>query len=616
MNTTTDNFAALNLPASLLSALTAVGYETPSPIQSACIPTLLAGGDLLGEAQTGTGKTAAFALPTLARINVSLRQPQALVLAPTRELAIQVAEAFQKYASHSPGFHVLPIYGGQSMVVQLRALSRGPQVIVGTPGRVMDHLKRKSLSLSSLQTLILDEADEMLRMGFIDDVEWILKHTPDERQTALFSATMPDAIRNIAQSYMRNPKHVKIRNATTTVTAIHQKFWQVRGADKLEGLTRILEVEDSFEAAIIFVRTKNSTVDLAERLEARGYSASALNGDMTQGLREQVVDRLKSGSLDIVVATDVAARGLDVPRISHVINYDVPYDTETYVHRIGRTGRAGRTGTAIIFVAPREMRMLSSIERATRQPIESITLPSVHAVTDKRIAQFRQGIVDVVGEQNLDFFDTIVRQIEAENNLTPYQIAAGLAYLAQVDRPLKQATSKDFSGSRDQAPRESDRSRRDSRDDSFPTESRPRKTVKRFEGDNVTMQVYRIEVGRSHGAMPKEIVGAIANEGGLDGQFIGQIDIFDEFSTVELPADLSKDIISALKKARVRHKMLDIAEWDSSFPLPKKTRGRGESGFEERREKRPYPARERSEGRPSSRSSAVKSERPKKRTRD
>ncbi|HAF53982.1 MAG TPA: ATP-dependent RNA helicase, partial [Thauera sp.] len=359
----TLRFADLDLPAPLLSALAEVGYETPSPIQAACIPQLLAGHDILGEAQTGTGKTAAFALPMLARIDLADTRPQVLVLTPTRELAIQVAEAFAKYAHHLKNFHVLPIYGGQSMVVQLRQLSRGAQVIVGTPGRVMDHLERESLKLDALKAIVLDEADEMLRMGFIDDVEWILEHTPAERQTALFSATMPNVIRDVARRHLREPQEIKIRAATSTVSKISQRYWLVRGVDKLDALTRILDAEESFDAAIVFVRTKIATDELADKLAARGYAAAALNGDMTQGLRERVIEQLKSGALDIVIATDVAARGIDVPRVSHVINYDIPYDTEAYVHRIGRTGHAGREGVAILFVAPRETRMLKMITR-------------------------------------------------------------------------------------------------------------------------------------------------------------------------------------------------------------------------------------------------------------
>jgi ATP-dependent RNA helicase DeaD len=566
-----DSFAALQLPAPLLSALAEVGYETPSPIQAACIPLFLAGRDLLGEAQTGTGKTAAFALPLLARLDLAKKVPQALVLTPTRELAIQVAEAFQKYAHHMPGFHVLPVYGGQSMVIQLRALSRGAHIIVGTPGRIMDHLERKSLNLDGLQTLVLDEADEMLRMGFIDDVEWILEHTPAARQTALFSATMPDPIRRIAQRYLREPEQVKIRSATTTVAAIKQRYWQVRGADKLEALTRMLEVEEEFEAALIFVRTKTATVELADKLEARGYEAAALNGDMTQGLREQVIERLKSGSLDIVVATDVAARGLDVPRISHVINYDVPYDTEAYVHRIGRTGRAGRTGNAILFVAPREMRMLKAIERATRQPIEQIALPTRGEVAERRIGQFKQQIIDVLAEENLDFFYEVVRRMESEENLATRQIATALAFLAQRERPLQpegldapQAPAAPVAAAR--AERESsferppraefaERESRERPDRKERPERKDRPAPRDFGAGPLVR--YRIEVGRNQGALPKEIVGAIANEGGIDGKLIGQINLFDDYSSVELP-ELPADVLEILKRTRVRQFALKI----------------------------------------------------------
>ena len=587
MNDTTESFASLQLPAPLLAALADVGYETPSPIQAACIPLLLAGKDLLGEAQTGTGKTAAFALPVLAQIDLKIKKPQALVLTPTRELAIQVAEAFQKYAHHMPGFHVLPVYGGQSMVVQLRALSRGAHVIVGTPGRVMDHLERKSLNLDSLRTLVLDEADEMLRMGFIDAVEWILEHTPAERQTALFSATMPEPIRRIAKRYQRDPQQVKIRSATTTVAAIRQRYWQVRGADKLEALTRMLEVEEDFEAAIIFVRTKLATVDLAEKLEARGYEAAALNGDMTQGLREQVVERLKSGSLDIVVATDVAARGLDVPRISHVINYDVPYDTEAYVHRIGRTGRAGRTGNAILFIAPREMRMLKAIEQATRQPIEQIALPTRGEVAERRITQFKQQILDVMAEENLDFFFEVVRRMESEENVATRQIAAALAFLAQRERPLQPPgvdvpATPAFSPAPARAERApaADRGWRESaapRAERAPVERAPAERAPAERAPAAERPVrekraaatphnfvegkferYRIEVGRNQGALPKEIVGAIANEGGIEGKYIGQINLFDDYSTVELPVGMPPEILDVLKRTRVRQAPLKI----------------------------------------------------------
>ncbi|HSS08039.1 MAG TPA: DEAD/DEAH box helicase, partial [Rhodanobacteraceae bacterium] len=388
-------FRDLQLPTTLLETLADVGYESPSPIQAATIPPLLAGRDVLGQAQTGTGKTAAFALPILARLDLSKTKPQALVLAPTRELAIQVAEAFQRYASKLPGFHVLPIYGGQSYGPQLGGLKRGTHVVVGTPGRVIDHLERGSLDLSQLTTLVLDEADEMLRMGFIDDVEAVLKKTPPTRQIALFSATMPMPIRRIAQTYLRDPIEISIKSKTTTGANIRQRYWWVSGLHKLDALTRILEAE-TFDAMLVFTRTKQSTEELAEKLQARGFSAAAINGDIVQAQRERTIQQLRDGKLDILVATDVAARGLDVERISHVLNYDIPHDTEGYVHRIGRTGRAGRSGEAILFVTPREKRLLQAIERATRQPISEMQLPSVDAVNDKRVAKFNQRIGDTL----------------------------------------------------------------------------------------------------------------------------------------------------------------------------------------------------------------------------
>ncbi|ATE59573.1 DEAD/DEAH box helicase [Thauera sinica] len=564
MTESTIRFADLGLPEPILTALTEVGYETPSPIQAACIPELLAGRDLLGEAQTGTGKTAAFALPMLARLDLSDARPQVLVLTPTRELAIQVSEAFAKYAHHLKGFHVLPIYGGQSMVVQLRQLSRGAQVVVGTPGRIMDHLERGSLKLDALKSIVLDEADEMLRMGFIDDVEWILEHTPATRQTALFSATMPNAIRDVAHRHLREPREVKIRAATATVAKISQRYWLVRGVDKLDALTRILDAEESFDAAIVFVRTKIATEELADKLAARGYAAAALNGDMTQGLRERVIEQLKNGSLDIVIATDVAARGIDVPRVSHVINYDIPYDTEAYVHRIGRTGRAGREGAAILFVAPRETRMLKMIERATRQPITPIALPSSEEVSNLRVAQFKRLVVDTVGGQDLGFFMDVVNGLVEENEIDIHEVAAALAYLAQRDRPLQieesgrgweLATTPTHNGGRPP------------RDEAFTTgiaRERPQRPNRdeilqrrRAFADGALVR-YRIEVGRNQGASPKEIVGAIANEGGIEGKYIGQIHLFNDFSTVELPANLPADLLDTLRRTRVRQMPLNI----------------------------------------------------------
>ena len=571
------SFADLGLCDSLLKTLTDIGYETPSPIQAECIPILLQGRDLIGQAQTGTGKTAAFALPLMEQIDLKISKPQALVLTPTRELAIQVAEALQSYAKNLPGFHVLPIYGGQSYTIQLKQLSRGAHIVVGTPGRVMDHIERKTLNLDHLKTMVLDEADEMLRMGFIDDVEWILERTPAQHQTALFSATMPEQIRRVAQKYLVEPREIKIKSATATVAAIRQVYWQVSGMHKLDALTRILEVEDNFDAAIIFVRTKNATVELADKLSARGYAAAALNGDLNQQMRERVIEQLKSGALDIVVATDVAARGIDVPRVSHVVNYDIPYDTEAYVHRIGRTGRAGRTGNAILFVAPREVSMLRSIERATRQPIAPLTLPSRADVTNKRVADFKAGVVEVLNAEGLDFFSNIVSQIAEEQNVSAEEVAAALAMMCQKGKPL-QIPGEDPApprpmpagdsrrpgsfGERDRKPRSEDRG--DSRPrfddraskprfeggaDSRPrTEDKPRRAM----APSSDMVRYRIDVGRDHGVQVKDIVGAIANEAGIESRFIGRIGLYDESSTVELPAGMPAEAANALKRTRVR----------------------------------------------------------------
>lgn len=545
-----ERFDQLDLSDRLLKSLEEIGYETPSPIQAACIPPLLEGRDLLGQAQTGTGKTAAFALPLLENLNLNDRRPQVLVLTPTRELAIQVAEAFQSYARHLPDFHVLPIYGGQSMFLQLRPLQRGVHVVIGTPGRVMDHLERKSLSLDGLKTLVLDEADEMLRMGFIDDVEWILEHTPSTRQTALFSATMPEPIRRVAHKHLRDPLEVKIKSATSTVAAIRQRYWQVSGLHKLDALTRILEVEAEFEAAIIFVRTKTATVELAEKLEARGYGAAALHGDMTQPLRERVIEQLKSGSLDIVVATDVAARGIDVARISHVINYDIPYDTESYVHRIGRTGRAGRTGNAILFVAPRETRMLRAIEQATKQKIEPLVLPSQEAVANRRIAQFKQQVLEVINTEGLEFFGEVVAQIEQEQNISAHEIATALVYMVQKDRPLQLAEKPVERKERPDHKRESTRKP----DGEFINKQKPARGF-----SQVKMVQYRLEVGRNQAATPKDIVGAIANEAGMESRYIGRIELFDNHSTVELPDGMPKDMLMLLKKVRVRQTPLNLS---------------------------------------------------------
>ena len=569
MSSPIETFEQLALSAPLLTTLVELGYEAPSPIQAATIPLLLAGHDVLGQAQTGTGKTAAFALPILEKLNWADRQPQALVLTPTRELAIQVAEAFQGYARHLPGFHVLPIYGGQSMSIQLRTLRRGVHVIVGTPGRVMDHLRRETLSLATLRTVVLDEADEMLRMGFIDDVDWILEQTPKEKQVALFSATMPEPIRRVAHRHLHDPKEVKIKTSTTTVSTVRQRYWRVSGLHKLDVLTRILEVED-VDAVLVFVRTKTETTELAERLEARGYACAALHGDMTQALREKTIEQFKAGGLDIVVATDVAARGLDVQRISHVINYDIPYDTEAYVHRIGRTARAGRAGDAILFVAPREMRMLRAIEKATRQTLEPMQPPTREAIAGRRLAQFKQQISEILSAQDLDFFYQVIGEIEEEQEISAHDIAAALTWLAQRDRPLQ------FEGKADpkepeEAPARPERTFREPKPEGR-RERRPRDAGR--DSADLDKIRYRIEVGREQGATPQNIVGAIANEAGVESRYIGRIEIFDDYSTVDLPDGMPAEIFQHLRRVRVRQYPMNISRLDGQELAKKRTRAK------------------------------------------
>jgi ATP-dependent RNA helicase DeaD len=560
---TLPSFRDLALTESVLKALEDVGYETPSPIQAQVIPHMLAGKDVLGQAQTGTGKTAAFALPILSRIDLKQKDPQVLVLAPTRELAIQVAEAFQRYAAHLKGFHVLPIYGGQDYSTQLRQLKRGAHVVVGTPGRVMDHMRKGTLNLDGLTTLVLDEADEMLRMGFIDDVEWILEQTPDERQIALFSATMPTVIRKIAQEYLYEPEQVTIKVTTASAENIRQRYWVVSGIHKLDALTRILEVE-TFDGMIIFVRTKTATVELAEKLEARGYSAAAINGDMSQALRERAINNLKNGKLDILIATDVAARGLDVDRITHVVNYDIPYDTESYVHRIGRTGRAGRTGDAILFIAPRERKLLLNIEKATKQKVEEMGLPSTEVINNKRISRFKQNITDTLAAEELSFFSQLVEQYQQEHNVSALEIAAALAKLVQGDTPLLVQNVPKKARERDDAPMRSDREDRPRRDrDRGDRGDRERAPRRDFGGSDIEMEVFRIEVGHAHGVKPGNIVGAIANEAGIDGKHIARIKIEEDYSTVELPAGMPKELIQDLRKVRVAGQPLNISKMEA-----------------------------------------------------
>jgi len=571
---TTDTVTAFNqlaLNKSLIQALDDVGYETPSPIQAETIPLLLDGKDIIGQAQTGTGKTAAFALPLISNLDLKQKDPQVLVLAPTRELAIQVAEAFQKYAKHMKGFHVLPVYGGQDFRGQIRALERGVHVVVGTPGRVMDHMRRKTLKLGNLKALVLDEADEMLRMGFIDDVEWILEQAPDDRQIALFSATMPQQIRRIATKYLNEPEQITIKTKTTTVDTIRQRFWPVSGVHKLDALTRILEAEE-FDGMIIFVRTKNSTVELADKLEARGFAAAAINGDIQQSQRERTVGQLKNGQLDILVATDVAARGLDVPRISHVVNYDIPHDTESYVHRIGRTGRAGRKGDAILFVAPREKRLLGAIERATKKEIEMMELPSTELINDQRVEKFKQRITDILATEQQVMFHKMVEEYEQEHNVPALDIAAALAQLLQgntpfflSNKPQRKADKnwKEDRGSSDRGSSDRKRPRKERDGPRRDRDSSPRKDRERSpRGDrkpDANMARYRIEVGHDHEVKPGNIVGAIANEAGLDSKNIGQIDIHDNYTFVDLPDGMPKEVFNDLKKVWVSGQQLKIS---------------------------------------------------------
>jgi ATP-dependent RNA helicase DeaD len=558
----TVSFRDLKLAAPLTRVLEELGYETPTPIQAQAIPQLMQGLDLLGHAPTGTGKTAAFALPLLSRIDLKSNNVQVMTLCPTRELAIQVAEAFQRYASQLKGFHVLPIYGGQEYGGQIRQLKRGVHVVVGTPGRVMDHMRKGTLKLNNLQALVLDEADEMLRMGFIEEVEWILEQTPEKRQMALFSATMPKQVERIARKHLHNPQEISIKAKTATAETIRQRYWQVSGFHKLDALTRILEVED-FEAILMFVRTKTATTELAEKLEARGYAAAAMNGDMVQAQREQMVERLKKGTLDILVATDVAARGLDVDRISHVINYDIPYDTEAYIHRIGRTGRAGRRGDAILFVAPRERRMLYAIEKATRQKIEQLELPTTETVNNKRIADFKQKITDTLAEGELAFMQGLIEQYRQEHDVPAVDIAAALAKITIGDKPLL------LSADKNRPERRADRAK-SQKEGGKPHRLKRRAGAPREPDEG--KERYRIDVGHTHGVKPGNIVGAIANEAGLDGEHIGSIEIDNEFSLVDLPIGMPKDVFMDLKKVRVCGRPLKITRQSEGEPSGKETK--------------------------------------------
>ncbi len=531
-----NSFAELRIHPAVLKAVAEAGYESPSAIQAATIPALMAGSDVVGLAQTGTGKTAAFAIPILSRIDTAAKQTQALVLAPTRELALQVAEAFGRYGAHLPGITVLPIYGGQSYTVQLSGLKRGAQVVVGTPGRVIDHLERGTLDLSHLDYLVLDEADEMLQMGFAEDVERILADTPEYKQVALFSATMPPAIRKITGKYLHDPVEVAVKAKTATAENITQRYVQVAGPRKMDALTRILEVED-FEAMIVFVRTKQATEEVAEKLRARGFSAAAINGDVPQAVRERTIASLKNGTIDILVATDVAARGLDVERISHVLNYDIPHDPESYVHRIGRTGRAGRSGTAVLFVSPRERHLLKSIEKVTRQPVTEVELPSVEDVNAQRVEKFRDSITGAIGGPGFDTFRRLVEAYERDNDVPMADVAAALAVLSRdgaeflmTEPPPEKRRERPEREERERAPRKV-------RDD---------------------LATYRIAVGKKHKVGPGSIVGAIANEGGLHRSDFGHITIKSDFSLVELPARLPREAWKKLEKTRISGVPIDL----------------------------------------------------------
>lgn len=532
-------FDRLDLAPAVLQAVQGLGYETPTQIQSQCIPHLLAGRDLLGQAQTGTGKTAAFALPLLSRIALDVLEPQLLVLTPTRELALQVAEAFQTYAHHLRGFHVLPLYGGQSYTLQIRQLKRGVHVIVGTPGRIMDHLRRGTLRLDGIRTLVLDEADEMLNMGFADDIEWIFDRAPTQRQVALFSATMPSSIRRVARKHLTDPLEIKIAARSETVDTIEQAHCVVTRHHKLDVLTRLLEVE-SFDAMLVFVRTKNATAELAEKLVAHGFAAEPLNGDMNQVMRERTVDRLKSGKLDIVVATDVAARGLDVERISHVVNYDIPNDPESYVHRVGRTGRAGRKGRALLLVQPRERHLLRAIEKTIRQKIPGLEPPSADQLSEHRIDRFTTQLRDTLAEQDLDFFYRLLTRISQEQEMDMLDIAAALTYLGQRERPLLVQE------------REKKSERR--------PERKPHVVHSGNREEQIPMEHYRIEVGRRDGVSPREIVGAIANEAGLEGRYIGRIDIRDDHCILDLPEGMPREIHQHLRKVIVCGRSLNLRQ--------------------------------------------------------
>ena len=559
-------FHSLGLNDELLAAVEKEGYKTPTPIQSKTIPLLLEGRDVLGQAQTGTGKTAAFALPILQRLDRKVKQPQVLVLAPTRELAIQVAEAFKTYGQGMPSLTVLPIYGGQDYEVQFRQLKRGAQVVVGTPGRVMDHMRRGTLKLDSLQCVVLDEADEMLRMGFAEDVDWVLSHVPNQRQMALFSATMPAPIREIARKHLNDPAEITIAAKQATAKTVRQRYLIAAPHQKEAVLERVLDAQ-SRDGVLIFVKTRTTTETLAERLSQRGFKAAALSGDVVQKQRERIVERFKSGRLDIIVATDVAARGLDVDRISHVINYELPHDREAYIHRIGRTGRAGREGDAILFLHPRERRALERLQRETRQTIEPMDLPSNRSINKSRVARFHDKITAALGSKELETYQAIIEHYVRDNDVPVEMIAAALATMANADHPLlvkQELKQAEFVGNA--SAKRSDYRSRTTKRDFKKDRSRPRRS-------DDDMETYRIEVGRAHQVQPGNIVGAIANEVGIGGESIGRIQIHDRYSSIDLPKGLPNDVVDALKTVCVGGRPLRISRFKGGTRRPTKTGG-------------------------------------------
>ena len=586
-------FADLGLKAPILEALNDLGYEKPSPIQAECIPHLLSGRDVLGMAQTGSGKTAAFSLPLLNNIDPDLRAPQILVLAPTRELAVQVAEAMTEFSKHMRGVNVVALYGGQRYDVQLRALRQGPQIVVGTPGRLLDHLKRGTLDLSKLSGLVLDEADEMLRMGFIEDVETIMAQIPEGHQTALFSATMPEAIRRITRRFMKEPQEVRIQSSVTTRPDISQSYWSVYGMRKNEALVRFLEAED-FDAAIIFVRTKNATLEVAEALERSGYNSAALNGDMNQALREQTLERLKDGRLDILIATDVAARGLDVERISLVVNYDIPMDSESYVHRIGRTDRAGRAGRALLFVENRERRLLRNIERTMKLTIPEAELPNAELLGKRRLEKFAAKVQQQLESSDLDQYRALLSQIQpvAEGEeLDMETLAAALLKMAQGERSLIVPPDAPMRPKREFRDRDDRFERRGDRNDRGPRGDRPERggedLPRRERRDAGEMELYRIEVGRDDGVEVRHIVGAIANEGDISSRYIGNIKLFGSHSTIELPKGMPGEVLQHFTRTRILNKPMNMQLLGDAQPRPDRggeRRGGGRGFGGERRE--------------------------------